>query len=70
MDFQRLEHVVRRLSPAKQAEVLDFAEFLAGRDAAADAEDQAFYAAGLRFAAEEMGDDPVEYGPADVRDRS
>lgn len=54
MDFQRLEHVVRRLSPAKSA-------------SAAGAE---LYAAGLRLAAEEMGDDPVEYGSADIRDRS
>lgn len=54
MDFQRLEHVVRRLSLEKDAAV----------------DDEEFYAAGLRFAAQEMGDDPVEYGSTDIRDRA
>ena len=65
-----IAHKVERLPADKQAEVLDFVEFLAAR--AADEGDQhelAFQKVALAQAMRGLEDDPVEYDASDCVER-
>jgi hypothetical protein len=68
---EKIAALAARLPPAKQAEVLDFVEFLAARsaeptNAASALDDEGFRALALRALADE--DDPVVYVLADCRE--
>lgn len=63
---ERIAHKVESLPADKQAEVLDFVEFLAARAASEhDREDRAFGNLALAQALRGEDDDPVHYGLAD-----
>ena len=73
MGYAELIQTVEKLSPERQAEVLDFAQFLATRSGTKPAFDdwtrEDFSRASMAQALRGMEDDPVAYSISDIKER-